>query len=555
MTVQARTAIHRLKTGIEKLDLILGGGIPEFSFNLLMGEPGSGKTTLAHQIVFANASEQSPAVYFTVLGEPTLKMLRYQQQFSFFDAEKVNQSIHFVNLGELALDGDLKKTLEAIMETIERIQPAVVVVDSFRSLIAPSSQDGVQEFVQKLAVRLTGWQATTFLVGEYTAEDKHRNPVFTIADGTIELSQNVQRNSMVRKLRVHKMRGADPQPGLHTVRIGDGGLEVFPRMIKPIEDSQQVVSRELISTGIPSLDEMLGGGTFVGSSLIIAGASGSGKTTVGIHFIAEGVRHGQPGVMAIFEETIPKYLAQAKGFGIDLQKMIDAGQLEIVYIRPLDLSVDETLYAIQSAVERIGACRVLIDSLSAMENALAPTFKEDYAESLYRLIGALTGDGITIMMTVEITTSYDELQFTPHAISFLTHDIVMLRYFEVDGLLKTLMTVIKTRGRKHSAAIREYEITNEGVVVGRVLSDLRGLITAVPHRIPDSPYGGLTDEESRLLTVITGLSEASEKRLRDVTQLKPAVLTAALARLTALGYVTKGLKRGRRVFRGTRAEG
>jgi circadian clock protein KaiC len=551
MTEKPRAAIRRLKTGIDRLDLILGGGIPEFSFNLIMGAPGSGKTTLAHQITFANASDESPAVYFTVLGEPTLKMLRYQQQFSFYDAEKLNRSIHFMNLGELALEGDLTKTLDAIMENIQRIQPALVVVDSFRSLIAPSAYDEVQGFVQKLAVRLTGWQATTFLVGEYTDDDKNRNPVFTIADGTIELSQNVERNSMVRKLRVHKLRGANPQPGLHTLRIGDGGLEVFPRMLKPVADSQQVVSDEMISTGIPGVDEMLGGGTFEGSSLIIAGPTGSGKTTIGIHFIAEGVRQGQPGVMAIFEETIPKYVAQAKAFGIDLQEMIDAGQVEMVYIRPLDLSVDETLYAIQSAVERIGARRVVIDSLTAMENALAPTFKEDYAESLYRLIGALTGDGISIMMTVEITTSYDELQFTPHAISFLTHDILMLRYFEVDGMLRTFMTVIKTRGRKHSSDIRAYEITSEGIVVGRVLSDLRGLITAVPHRLPDAPYRGLTDEESRLLNIITGLGEASEKRLREVTQLEPAALTAALARLTTLGYVTRGLKRGRRVYRRT----
>jgi circadian clock protein KaiC len=549
MTDKPRAALHKLTSGIDRLDLILGGGIPEFSFNLIMGEPGSGKTTLAHQIVFANASEERPAVYFTVLGEPTLKMLRYQQQFSFFDAEKINHSIHFVNLGELALEGDLAKTLEAIMETIERLQPALVVVDSFRTLLAPSTQGSVQEFVQKLAVRLTGWQATTFLVGEYTDEDKTVNPVFTIADGTIELSQNVERNSMVRKLRVHKLRGADPQPGLHTVRINKHGLEVFPRMLKPVEEAQKVVSRELISTGIAGLDDMLGGGTFVGSSLIVAGAAGTGKTTVGIHFIAEGVQAGQPGVMAVFEETIPKYLAQAEGVGIDLQQMIDAGQVEMVYIRPLDLSVDETLYAIQSAVERIGACRVVIDSLSAMENALAPTFKQDYAESLYRLIGALTGEGISIMMTVEVTTNYSELEFTPHAISFLTHDIIMLRYFEVDARLKTFLTVIKTRGRKHAPDMRAYEITSEGIIIGRVLNDLRGLITAVPQRKLDSSYPGLTDQESVVLNLVTGLGDASEKRLRDVSGMKPGALTSALARLVALGYVKRALKRGRRVFR------
>ncbi|HEX9982431.1 MAG TPA: ATPase domain-containing protein [Thermoanaerobaculia bacterium] len=554
MTEKSGANIRKLTSGIDRLDLVLGGGIPEFSFNVIMGEPGSGKTTLAHQIVFANATPEQPALYLTGLGEPTIKMLRYQQQFSFFDAAKVNESIFFANLAEVALEGDLDKTLEAIQQNIERVQPGIVVVDSFRSLILPKSVGSVQDFVQKLAVRLTGSQATTFLVGEYTAEDKTQNPVFTIADGIIEVSQNVARNSMVRKLRIHKMRGANPQPGLHTVRIGEDGLEVFPRMLKPVEDAQHVVSRKLISTGIEGLDGLLGGGTFEGSSLIVAGPAGAGKTTIAIHFIAEGVRSGQTGVIALFEETIPKYVAQAKGFGVDLEQMIAAGQVEMVYIRPLDLSVDETLYAIQSAVERVGACRVVIDSLTAMENALAPTFKEDYTESLYRLIGALTGEGIAIMMTVEITTSYDELQFTPHAISFLTHDIVLLRYFEVDGQLRTFMTIIKTRGRKHSHELRAYEITNEGVVVGRLLDDLHGVITAVPHREPKSRYRGLTEQETHLLNVIAGFGETTEKRLKDATGLSATALTAALNRLTVLGVAKKGLKRGRRVYRAAPGE-
>ena len=546
MTEKRGATLKTMTSGIDKLDLVLGGGIPEFSFNVLMGEPGSGKTTLAHQIIFANATPERPAIYFTVLGEPTIKMLRYQQQFTFFDAKKINESIFFVNLADLAIEGDLAKTLDVIQEHIDRIQPIIVVVDSFRTLIAPKSLGSVQEFVQKLAVRLTGSQATTFLVGEYVDEDKRENPVFTIADGVLELSQNIVRNSMVRKLRVHKMRGANPQPGLHTVRITDGGVEVFPRMIKPVEESQRDISRDMISTGVQGLDEMLGGGTFQGSSMIVAGPAGSGKTTFAIHFITEGVKHGEPGVIALFEETIPKYVAQAKGLGIDLEKMIEAGQVEMVYIRPLDLSVDETLYAIQSAIERTGARRVVIDSLTAMENALAPTFKEDYTESLYRLIGALTGEGITIVMTVEITTNYDELQFTPHAISFLTHDILLLRYFEVEGQLKTFMTVIKTRGRKHSRDIRAYEITDEGVVVGRVLDDLHGLITAVPQR----QLRGVTHDEMDVFNVLAGLGEATEKQLRDAMRLSSEVIAAALDRLTVLGYATKH----RSVYRPAREE-
>src|SRR5215212_6939800 len=187
MSTEERVTIRKLLTGVPGLDEILGGGLPEYSFNIIAGAPGCGKTTLAHQVVFANATRERPALYFTVLGEPTIKMLRYQQQFSFFKADMVNDSIHFVNLGELALNGDLSKTLDAIAEKTDELQPAIVVVDSFRTLITPSSPGSVQEFVQKLAVRLTGSQATTFLVGEYTADDKSQNPVFTIADGTIEL--------------------------------------------------------------------------------------------------------------------------------------------------------------------------------------------------------------------------------------------------------------------------------------------------------------------------------------------------------------------------------
>ncbi|HEY0371822.1 MAG TPA: ATPase domain-containing protein, partial [Thermoanaerobaculia bacterium] len=197
-----KATLRKLTSGIGKLDLILDGGIPEFSFNVIMGVPGSGKTTLAHQIIFANATKEQPVLYFTVLGEPTIKMLRYQQQFTFFDTAKVNDSIHFANLGELALEGDLNKTLETILQNIDRFDPGIVVVDSFRTLIAPTEQGTVQEFVQKLAVRLTGAQATTFLVGEYTTDDRIHNPVFTLADGIIELSQDMERNSMVRKLRV-----------------------------------------------------------------------------------------------------------------------------------------------------------------------------------------------------------------------------------------------------------------------------------------------------------------------------------------------------------------
>src|SRR3954463_8821355 len=251
-------------------------------------------------------------------------------------------------------------------------------------------------------------------------------------------------------------------------------------MLRPIEEVQGGVSRELISTGIYGLDDMLGGGTLRGNAVLIAGPVGSGKTTTAVQFLAEGAKHREPGVLVMFEETTPKYLDQASTLGFDLEQMSKDGLLEIVYVRPLDLSVDETLYAIQTAVDRIQARRVVLDSISGLEAALAPAFKEDFLESLYRLLGALTGSGVTIVLTVEVIEPYNQMRFTPHPISFLTHDIILQRYFELDAELRTFLTVIKTRARSHSREMRLYEVTSNGMVVGDRPTDLHGLISAVP---------------------------------------------------------------------------
>jgi circadian clock protein KaiC len=257
-------------------------------------------------------------------------------------------------------------------------------------------------------------------------------------------------------------------------------VRAFPRMLKPIEEIQGTVTGELISTGVPGLDDMLGGGTLRGNAVLIAGPVGSGKTTTAVHFLMEGARLQEPGVLVIFEETKPKYLDQAKSFGFDLEKLVKEGLLEVVYVRPLDLSMDETLYAIEAAVERRQARRIVLDSISGLEAALAPAFKADFLESLYRLLGALTGVGITILLTVEVSEPHNDFRFTPHPISFLTHDIVLQRYYEAEGELRTFVTVIKARARKHSRDLRRYELTSAGIVVREKLSAYRGTITGVP---------------------------------------------------------------------------
>jgi len=226
-----KVIINRLATGVPGLDAVLGGGLPEFSFNLIAGPPGCGKTTLAHQMMFALATPQRPALYFTVLGEPPLKMLRYQQQYDFFDSEAINRRVRFINLSEDAMAGNLDQVLRRIVDEVTTYNPALVFVDSFRSVVLASAVEGnphgnLQQFVQRLGMLMTSWQATTFLIGEYFTESD-ANPVFTVADGLIWLRQSVQRNSMVRKMEVMKMRGQPTLPGLHTFRIDKEGIRVF----------------------------------------------------------------------------------------------------------------------------------------------------------------------------------------------------------------------------------------------------------------------------------------------------------------------------------------
>ncbi|HEV3118573.1 MAG TPA: ATPase domain-containing protein, partial [Gemmataceae bacterium] len=391
---QERVRIRQLPTGVPGLDEILGGGLPEYSFNIIAGAPGCGKTTLAHQVVFANASRESPAIYFTVLGEPVIKMLRYQQQFTFFDQAKMDGAIRFVNLSHIVLEKDLSAVLDEIVKEVEAANAKIVVVDSFRTVVrkaqGSATEMELQGFVQRLALHLTSWQATTFLIGEYVEGELRDNPVFTVADGLFWLYQSIERNSIVRKMQLMKLRGQTSVPGLHTFRITGDGIQTFPRTFGLSEKTDHVKGKRRLSTGIAKLDAMLGGGIPEGESLLLAGPSGSGKSTVGMQFIDEGLKQGEPGIVAIFEELPAEHVHRAKMFGIDFDTPQQRGKLKLIYLRPLDLSVDETVHEIVKSVKEIGAKRLVIDSLVGFEMALAPGFREDFRESLYRMIAALT---------------------------------------------------------------------------------------------------------------------------------------------------------------------
>lgn len=479
-----KVSLGKLSTGVQGLDVLLGGGLSEFSFNLIAGPPGSGKTTLAHQIMFSLASNERRALFFTVLGEPPLKMLRYQQQYSFFDMAMVGTCIRYVNLAEDLRAGDFSGVLARLMKEVEDFSPSLVFVDSFRSVAqtARAGNEGVadlQHFIQELGTRMTSWQATTFLIGEYLHGDAEASPIMTVADGMIALTPVHEDNSVVRKMRVVKMRGQAHLGGSHTFRITGDGIRVYPRILPPLGADHVLgacVERDpdRIPTGTPDLDLLLNGGLPRGHSLLVSGPSGCGKTILGTRFLQQGARLGEKGVAVTFEKGASR-LRNA-----ELADLVRGGDVQIVESRKIDLTVDELLDEMNEAIERTGARRVVVDSLSELALYLAPEGRNQLRGTVFQMLSSLAKRGVSVLLTMGLDDDFTQLRFSQAEIAYLTDAIVLMRFGESGGQLRRFISVVKVRGSAHSSELREFRIGDDGIHINPVATEYEGVLHGLP---------------------------------------------------------------------------
>jgi circadian clock protein KaiC len=359
-------ALARWETGVLNLDAILGGGLPRGSVVVVAGPPGSGKTILSQQFCFHNASAEARVLYFNTLSEPTAKTLRYLKQLSFFDAKAFDTSIRFVDLGVLLRTSGLEKTLALMMAHLKEVRPAIVVVDSFKVFDdLARSQEERRKFGYELAVTLMAWETTALLLGEYSAGDFEGNPLFSVADGLILLTQRESAGEHQRFLQAVKMRGTEHSVDEQSFLISANGLEVYaPRVTIQRQATADTPGQTRCRSGISKLDDLLGEGIPRGSSLLVAGVAGTGKTVLLLEFIYRGALAGEKGVLFSFEETEERLRASARGLGWDLDGEIDRGMVEIVFIPQPNIIVEKHLLMMRERVQALGAQRVAIDSVS-----------------------------------------------------------------------------------------------------------------------------------------------------------------------------------------------
>jgi circadian clock protein KaiC len=477
--------VKRLATGVPGLDVVLGGGLEPGSVTVLAGAPGAGKTILAQQICFANATSEHRAVYYTTLSEPHSKLVRHLEPFDFFTDEALGRRVEYLHLGDLIRE-DRPGRMEPLVEEVARKtldeQPALVVIDSAKALRDFTGERELRMAFYDLTSRLAHTEAVLILVGEYTPDEIRSGVEFSLADSIIHLAYEPREPIDRRWLRVVKMRGTHHLEGKHTFRIGTGGFQVFPR-IETVDPGPPAEVTGRISSGIPGLDDLMGGGIGSGEATVILGPSGVGKTITGLRFVTEGIAQGERCLYVTFQDTSDQLVKMASGFGWDLEAARAGDQLVVHHVPLGELDLDLLTTRIRDELSPGEMNRVVIDSLAEMVSACRESERfPAYARSLTGLIRAA---GATLLITSETTT----LGPTPEPVGgvmFLFHNLILLRYIEMNSATGRAISIVKMRNSDHSKDVHRLTIDAHGLTVGNALEGLTGVLGWTALRAPAS---------------------------------------------------------------------
>jgi circadian clock protein KaiC len=453
----------RIQTGNPQADEILSGGFPGNSINIVMGQPGTGKTIFAEQLLFHNASEDRPSLYVTTLSEPMSKVVSYVQRFSFFDADRLASDIVYEDLGPSLSEGGPTVLLEWLRETIKARSPKIVVVDSFRAihdLALPPEES--RRFISQFAGLLSAYDITAFLLGEYTQEDIRRYPEFAIADSIVELARQPLSTRDERYLRVLKLRGSGYREGQHAFRITGDGIELYPRLVAPRVPEHYDALASRMPSGVPGLDKLMGGGLFAGSTTLVVGMTGAGKTTIGLQFALEGVKRGEQVMYINFQENPAQLRNAISSLGADPEAVQQRG-LKLLYASPVELQIDSIVVEIFDAIKSGSVRRLVIDAIGDL--AAAASDSQRLHDYLYSLIQHFAVRGVTTLLTLESGEA-----FTGGALpqdqrfSYMSDNLIYLAWSNEKVGRRTLR-IVKMRGSAHEHTPHEFTIDRTGVRV------------------------------------------------------------------------------------------